>query len=126
MYKRQVEEFVQGTAGTSNCKTLIESKKGQSWTLPRVRRGDPKDLPYEQEHLDLIASIKAGNPLNEAQAVAESTLTGIMGRESAYSGKVITWEEALNSKQDFTLEKYEFGDPLPLAPVAMPGTYEFV
>ena len=50
-----------------------------------------------QEHTDLIASIRAGKPLNELKNVAESTLTAIMGRMSAYTGKTVTWEEALDS-----------------------------
>ncbi|MGL6075624.1 MAG: Gfo/Idh/MocA family oxidoreductase [Fimbriiglobus sp.] len=54
--------------------------------------------PYVQEHIDLIQSIKANQPLNELQAVTESTLTAIMGRMAAYSGTVVTWKEALNSK----------------------------
>ena len=44
--------------------------------------------PYVQEHIDLIASIRAGKPLNELKTVAESTLTAIMGRMSAYTGPV--------------------------------------
>ena len=48
--------------------------------------------PYQQEHEDLIASIRAGKPINEAQAVAESTMTGILGREAVYSGKAIDWD----------------------------------
>ena len=82
--------------------------------------------PVVSDNVDLIRSIRTGEPLNETEAVAFSTLTGIMGRESAYSGKVVTWDQALNSKQDFTLGTYEFGPKLPLAPVPMPGTYEFV
>ena len=39
-----------------------------------------------QEHTDLIDSIRAGKPLNEGKQVAESTLTAIMGRMSAYTG----------------------------------------
>ena len=69
----------------------------------RYRNRDAPN-PYEEEHAALIRSIREGNPLNETVPVAEATLTAIMGRESAYSGKTITWEEALNSKQDFTLE----------------------
>src|SRR5262245_60863771 len=53
--------------------------------------------PYVQEHTDLIASIRAGKPYNELKQVAESTLTAIMGRISAYTGKALTWEEALAS-----------------------------
>ena len=62
--------------------------------------------------------------MNEAQAVAESTLTGIMGRESAYSGQSIEWDQALHSKMRLGPEQYEFG-PYPVAPVAMPGKYRF-
>ncbi len=49
---------------------------------------------YVQEHTDLIASIRAGKPLNELKQVAESTLTAIIGRMSAYTGKTLTWEGA--------------------------------
>ncbi len=71
--------------------------------------------PYQQEHKDLIASIRAGKPLNEAQRIAESCLTAIMGRMSAYTGQEITWDQALNSKEDLMPAKLEFG-PLPVLP----------
>ena len=87
----------------------------------RYRNRDAPN-PYEEEHAALIRSIREGNPLNETVPVAEATLTAIMGRESAYSGKTITWDEALNSKQDFTLEAYDFYRPLAIGPVPMPGT----
>jgi myo-inositol 2-dehydrogenase/D-chiro-inositol 1-dehydrogenase len=38
-----------------------------------------------------------GNPINEAQAIAESTLTAVMGRMSAYSGQMVTWDEMMAS-----------------------------
>jgi hypothetical protein len=54
-----------------------------------------------QEHKDLIASIRSGQPLNEGQRVAESTLTAIGARIAAYTGKVITWDWLMNtSKQE--------------------------
>ena len=84
------------------------------------RYNKPKVNPYDQEHVDLIESIHQGRPLNEAQQVAESTLTAIMGRESAYSGLEISWDEFLASDLDLSPEKYEFG-PLGVPPVAMPG-----
>jgi hypothetical protein len=94
-------------------------KGGENW-----RFRDPEVNAYEQEHANLIASIRAGQPLNEAQAVAESTLTGIMGRESAYTGKTIEWEPALNSTMRLGPEKYEFGK-LPFPKVPNPGQYKF-
>jgi hypothetical protein len=80
--------------------------------------------PYEQEHADLMDSIRTGKPLNEARAFAETTLTGIMGRESAYSGKSITWDEALASTRDYRLSSYAFRD-IAFPEVAVPGRYEF-
>jgi myo-inositol 2-dehydrogenase/D-chiro-inositol 1-dehydrogenase len=76
--------------------------------------------PYQQEHADLIASIREGKPLNEAKRIAESTLTAIMGRMSAYTGKMVTWEQAMKSEMSLMPEKLELG-PIPVAPVAMPG-----
>ena len=87
----RVGEFVAGTKGTSNCKDFIRVTGGQGW---RSRDQDPN--PYQQEHLDLINSIRAGKPLNEAQQTAEATLMGIMGRESAYSGQIVEWDQMLN------------------------------
>ena len=118
----KVEEFVVGTNGVSNCKNFIGPKQGEAWTYPR--REERKDMPYDQEHLNLIASIQAGNPINEAQAVAESTMTGIIGREAAYSGQEITWEAAMESTTRLGPDEYAFG-PLPIPPVAMPGAYRF-
>ena len=77
-----------------------------------------------QEHIDLIASIRAGKPLNELEHVAESTLTAIMGRMSAYTGQAMTWDWAMNaSKLDLTPPHMEF-KALPPLVVAVPGRTE--
>jgi myo-inositol 2-dehydrogenase/D-chiro-inositol 1-dehydrogenase len=77
--------------------------------------------PYEQEHTDLIKSIREGKPLNEGRQVAESTLTAIMGRMSAYTGRAFKWDWAMNaSKLDLRPREYKFG-PVAVAPVAIPG-----
>jgi len=115
-----VEEAVVGSQGTSNCKSFIAPKTGKSW---RFRGEDPS--PYRLEHEDLIASIRAGKPINDAQAVAESTMTGILGREAVYSGKAVEWDAAMNSTRRLGPEKYELG-PYPTPPVAMPGRYRFL
>ena len=103
--------------GTSNCKDTITGD--DVW---RYKGPNPDGL--EAEHLDFIESIRAGNPLNEARNVAESTLTAIMGREAAYSGKVIEWDAAWNSKRDYTPERYHLGD-MPFPEVVNPKTYNF-
>jgi predicted dehydrogenase len=113
-----VSEWMTGTKGVSNCRDMVKSA-GQQWSY-----SGPNPNPYEQEHVDLINSIRAGNPINTARSVAESTLMGIMARNSAYTGQTVTWEQALNSKQDLRPPRYEFGD-LPIAPVPVPGSYVF-
>lgn len=113
-----VGEFVQGTKGQSDCHQTIQGAD------ERWRYRGPNPNPYEQEHEDLIASIREGKPINEAESMAYSTMTGILGREAVYSGQAITWDEAMQSTTRLGPEKYEFG-PYPVAPVPMPGRYRF-
>ncbi len=54
--------------------------------------------PYQQEHDDLFAAIRADKPYSEAEYGAHSTMTAIFGRMAAYSGKELEWDAALNSK----------------------------
>jgi predicted dehydrogenase len=115
--KNLVGAAITGTRGTSNCENRIEGD--QAWAF----QGDARD-GYEQEHIDLIESIRAGKPLNEAKQVAESTLTAIMGRESAYSGQEITWEAVLNSQRDYTPKEFTLGD-CHFPEVPMPRNYRF-
>jgi len=46
-----------------------------------------------------IESIKTGALINEAEAGAETALTAIMGRTAAYTGRKMTWEDILKSKE---------------------------
>ncbi len=112
-----IGEEVTGTKGRSDCCKIIKTDK--VW-----RRTAKFRNPYEQEHVDLIASIRAGTPLNEAQAVAESNLAAIMGREAAYSGQSVDWDSTMESEMNLAPKKYEFG-PLEVKPVAVPGVYKF-
>jgi predicted dehydrogenase len=114
----KVGEFIAGTKGASDCNRYIRRSGGGNW---RFREQDVN--PYQQEHQDLIASIRAGKPLNEAQQTAEATLMAIMGRESAYSGQLVEWDQILNSNHRLGPEKYELG-PLPFPEVAIPGQYK--
>ncbi|MCK5000126.1 MAG: Gfo/Idh/MocA family oxidoreductase, partial [Anaerohalosphaera sp.] len=115
----RVSERVVGTKGTSNCSGKILGANGFSYK-------GPNGNPYVLEHRDLIASIRAGKPLNEGKRVAESTMCAIMGRMSAYTGKEFSWKWAMNaSKLDLSPEKYELGD-MPVRPVAVPGQTKLI
>jgi hypothetical protein len=111
-----VSETIVGTKGICSTQSGGYSIHGEKpW-----RFSEQVQSPYVQEQIDLIESIRKGKPLNEARAVAESTLTAIMGRMSAYTGQEVTWEQAMNSKLDLTPEKYDFGS-LKVEPVAVHG-----
>jgi myo-inositol 2-dehydrogenase / D-chiro-inositol 1-dehydrogenase len=110
-----VGEMFSGTAGRSNGAGTIEGPRAWSWTKPEVEVS-----PYVQEHIDLIASIRAGRPLNELKQVTESTLSAIMGREAAYTGQAITWDEMLAAEQSLAPPSLEFGS-LDVPAVPMPG-----
>jgi hypothetical protein len=79
---------------------------------------------YQNEHNELFASIRNGRPINNGDYMAKSTLMAILGRMASYTGQVITWEQALNSREDLSPPRYEWGS-LPVAPVARPGITQF-
>jgi myo-inositol 2-dehydrogenase / D-chiro-inositol 1-dehydrogenase len=55
--------------------------------------------PYQIEHDRLFASIRSGQPLNNGDYMADSTLMCIMGQISCYTGQQFTWEQV--SQSDF-------------------------
>ena len=112
----RVSERLVGTKGIANPNGTIEGKKPFKYEPPEEAVN-----PYVQEHVDLIAGIRNGKPLNEGRHVAESTLTAIMGRMSAYTGRELSWSWVMNaSKLDLTPPAYEMGD-LPVGPIPTPG-----
>ena len=115
-----ISEVFVGTKGTC----FMED--GQ-WTI----NGKPcaQDSPtnrYVQEHIDLVASIRSGKPLNELQTVAESTMTAIMGRMSAYTGRGLTWEQAMKSKQDTMPADLKWDMSMDVSPVPYPGKTKLI
>jgi predicted dehydrogenase len=119
-----VSEWIQGTEGNSNCQNTIWDKAGtQLWKFDGYKLDAEgkmtEDLaisPYDQEHIDFVTSIRNGKPLNEAEFVAFSTMAGIMGRVSAYTGKKVTWDEMMNSEMKLGPKVYAMG------PVDVPKT----
>ena len=91
---QRYDEKIVGTKGTSDCSSSISGEN------PWKFEGEHVD-GMDQEHIDLIKSIRSGNPLNEGQRIAESTLTAIGARIAAYTGRTFNWSWLLNaSKQD--------------------------
>ncbi len=90
-----VSEHVHGSKGTCNIGGYnIDSKENGKWR----HQGKGDGNPYQVEHDDLFASIRAGSPINEGEQGAKSTMTAIMGRMCTYSGVELTWDQAINSQ----------------------------
>lgn len=86
----------------------------------------PRPDMYDQEHKEFFASLRAGKPINDGDRMNTSTMTGIMGRLAAYTGQQITWDEALNSKEELVPKNLTWETPAPAVTVAMPGITKFV
>lgn len=105
-----ISELVVGSKGRSNCKDL----------------GTPGRNPYEQEHIDMVKSIRGTGPyINHGMTVAESTMTCIMARESAYSGQEITWDQVMASNLDLMPKAFDYDLPMDVPPLPVPGVYKF-
>ncbi len=91
-----VSEYIVGTKGSSNCRDTIYREDGSvAWEYDSSIKEITGDTPYVQEHIDLVTAIRTDQPINEARNTAISTMTAIMGRQSAYTGRETTWEEMM-------------------------------
>jgi len=117
-------QYPRGSGVYNNVSDLIVGAKGRS---------DGKDMgsagvnPYVQEHIGLISSILGTGPYrNEGKAVAESTMTAIMARESAYSGLQITWDQIMASQQDLQPKSFAYDKKMDAPELPVPGKYKFI
>jgi myo-inositol 2-dehydrogenase / D-chiro-inositol 1-dehydrogenase len=86
----------------------------------RVYEG-PTNNMYQTEHDVLFASIRNARPINNGEYMAKSTLMAIQARMAAYTGQVVTWDQAMNSSEDLSPNGYTFESRPPASEVAMPG-----
>lgn len=120
-----VDDYVYGTKGRATILKHIVKSGGDTW-----RYKGPKPSMYDVEHKELFAGIRSGNIINNGVYMSYSTMLAIMGRMATYTGQQISWEDALNSKEDLTPAAYAWGEvKLPHATtteVAVPGVTPFV
>ncbi|NOX53350.1 MAG: Gfo/Idh/MocA family oxidoreductase [Planctomycetes bacterium] len=120
-------EHAHGTKGFASIQghgtALLQIDGKEPMTWKRERDG------HQVEHEDLFAALLAGKPYNEGDYGATSTMTAILGRMATYSGKVVTWDEAIHSKLSLGPEELAWDAEAPvkpgpdgLYPCAMPGT----
>lgn len=88
-----VSEHAHGTKGYADLSGKIWDAKGNLvWSFGRGGGNG-----HQVEHYDLFAAIRKGEIPNEGEYGAKSTMTSILGREATYSGKVVKWDDAINS-----------------------------
>ncbi|MFN4146007.1 MAG: Gfo/Idh/MocA family protein [Runella sp.] len=127
----KVDEQFLGTKGRIDSfngnNTLLKAHK--TGKIIYAHEGKSDRNPYQVEHDELFEAVAKGEyKFADAENGAKSTLTAIMGRMATYSGKLITWDEALNSNIDLMPTQFAW-DALPKTlpgpdgyyPVAVPG-----
>jgi len=115
----QTEDFIYGTKGTA--RVLANEIKGETkWKFE-----GKKPSMYQLEHVALMKAIREGKPINNGDYMCKSTLMAIMGREAAYSGQMIKWDDALASDLKLGPDRPDWG-PAPEVEVRMPGKYKFI
>jgi predicted dehydrogenase len=72
------------------------SDSNVAWKPPKERVN-----PWQAEWNDLLGAIRNDKPYNETRRAALSNLAAIMGRAAVHTGKIVTWDEAMNSKFQF-------------------------
>jgi myo-inositol 2-dehydrogenase / D-chiro-inositol 1-dehydrogenase len=109
----EVDEFAHGTKGMAHVgrQEIFDASGKRTWKY----RGRPVDA-HHQEQRNLIASLRKGEIPNEVETGAHSTLSAIMGRMATYSGKIIKWDEALNSNLSLAPERLAWDANPPVMP----------
>ncbi len=136
---RQIDDCANGIGevivGTKGMITLSDSQphkiydfKGNvmwEYDYPKNEKGEStgkvKLTPYIQEHVNWVTAIRTGKTISDTEACAHSTLTGIMGRISAYTGKKVTWEEMMKSDLRIGPTEYHLGNVDMKFEVPVPG-----
>jgi hypothetical protein len=91
--------LVAGTKGRANLTAMtIEGETNWKYGGPRAY-SSPSANPYYIEHAELFKAIRSGEPINSGDYMARSTLIGVIGQLSCYTGKEVTWEQG--SASDF-------------------------
>ena len=112
---------------SSTYKTQSPQRDSLIWTS----KVDPKETdPYMNEWNDLLAAIRNDRPYNEVPRGVQASLVTSLGRKAAHTGLEITYEEMLNSEDEYApdADKFTMDSPAPVQadangfyPVPMPG-----
>ncbi len=121
-------DTVFGTKGQAHMPSRCRITGATEW-----KYDGPEVSMYDQEHKELFDGIRAGKPVNNSSYMFTSSMLAILAQMVCYTGKEITWEQAMNSTLSFTQKEYSFDAEPPFKPdangnyaTAMPGITSFV
>ena len=121
--RNDIAGYVFGEKGTAEVsERRLRISAGTSWSYDSKQ----KDDFYQTEHNELFANIRSGQPINNGEYMAKSTLLAIMGRMATYTGQSITWEQAMNSQENLSPKTYAWDAEPPESPIAIPGLTKFI
>ena len=107
-----VSSLVLGTKGRANLeKFRIEGTENWEYKGPKC------NMTVEEQRV-LMTSIRTGKPVNNGTYMVRSTMTGIMGRMTCYTGKAVTWDDAMKSTHVIGPAKCAFDMTPPVMPDA--------
>lgn len=116
-------DYAHGAKGSAVLMTNLAEPK------PRIYKSQnmvPEDLvwefgqddpnPYIAEWQLLLDAIRQDRPHNEARRAGEAEIAALMGRAATHTGKLITWDQMLNSNFQFVsdIDHLTFDTPAPI------------
>lgn len=114
-------DYVVGSTGTAQINGWVPTHRIEQGPWTWEFEGDPGPSMYQVEHNELFQAIRGDRPLmNDGEWMAQSTMMAIIGREAAYTGQTIEWNDALNADLALGPATYAFSN-LDVDPVAHPG-----
>jgi len=117
-----VSAEITGSKGTASLNSRGLFITGETnWTY----RGE-KNNNFVTEHEELFRSIRNGKPVNNGNYMTKSTQMAILGRMATYTGQKITWDQAMQSKEDLSPERYAWDAKPPKSEIAVPGVTQCI
>ena len=129
----RVDEVFQGSKGSIvlGKGEIFNLNKELTYKYPRSWSDDPN--PYQVEHDKLFQSIRNSEVISDTENAAKSTLSAIMGRMATYTGKKITWDQIMNSKENLVPDNLSWNSEAPALPdsngnykIPVPGKTKFI
>jgi predicted dehydrogenase len=118
----ELATYAWGTRGTfAHTSRGVRIEGEDAW---RPERELPQEL-HQDEQDAFFRALRAGRAIDDGEHLARSTMMAILGRMCAYTGRSLTWEQALASREELKPSAYSFDAAPPEAEVAVPGVTAF-